>query len=127
MASSVAICRHGALPTFIASLSIFPALNDGDFDAAIEIVSPVRGLRPVRADRALAVKVPNPGSRTSSPSARASPIMPNTLSTASPPSSPCQAVPSRQTLDHFRLVHPVSSPKRRATFPGPGERIARDP
>ena len=53
MASSVAICGHGALPTFIASLSVFPALNDGDFDATIEIASPVRGSRPVRAGRVL--------------------------------------------------------------------------
>ena len=45
--------------------------------------SPVLGLRPVRAGRLLVPKIPNPGSRTSSPSASASPMVANTPSTAS--------------------------------------------
>ena len=65
------------------SFSVFPALNVGEVDADIETASPVLGLRPVRAGRLLVPKVPNPGSRTSSPSASASPMMSNTSSTAS--------------------------------------------
>ena len=70
------------LPVQYPSAS-FPALNVGDVDAGIETASPVLGLRPVRAGRLLVPKVPNPGSRTSSPSARASPTIANTPSTAS--------------------------------------------
>ena len=89
-------CLHGVIgpdlwstrgyrvsPAFTASLSAFPALNEGDFDADIEVASPVRGLRPVRVGRVLAPNVPNPSIRTSAPFARASPIVANTLSTAS--------------------------------------------
>ena len=67
----------------MASLSIFRALNVGDVDAEFATASPVLGLRPTRAGRLLVPKVPIPGSRTSSPSARASPLIANTPSTAS--------------------------------------------
>ena len=59
--------RHDPGPPFTVSFSVFPALNVGDVDADIETASPVLGLRPVRAGRLLVPKVPNPGSRTSSP------------------------------------------------------------
>ena len=75
--------RHDLGPAFTVSFSVFPALNVGDVDADIATASPVLGLRPVRAGRLLVPKVPNPGSRTFSPSARASPIIANTPSTAS--------------------------------------------
>ena len=75
--------RHDPGPAFTVSFSVFPALNVVDVDADIETASPVLGLRPVRVGRLLVPKVPNPGSRTSSPSASASPTMANTPSTAS--------------------------------------------
>ena len=62
---------HDLRSAFTASLSAFPALNDGNFEADIEIASPVWGLRPVRAARVLAANVPKPAIRTSSPFARA--------------------------------------------------------
>src|SRR5581483_10450716 len=52
---------------FSASFSALPALNAGTFDALILMFSPVRGLRPVRAERLRTTKVPKPTSDTSSP------------------------------------------------------------
>ena len=52
-------------------------------DGAIDTLSPVRELRPVRAGRFLVPKVPNPRIRASSPFARDSPITSNTSSPAS--------------------------------------------
>ena len=54
---------YGVSPAFTASLSAFPALNEGDFDADIEVASPVRGLRPVRVAQVLAPNVTSPGRR----------------------------------------------------------------
>ena len=75
---------HEALPSFTESLSALPGLNAGAVDAGIDRLSPVCGLRPVRAGRLFVVNVPNPAIRTCSPSARASPTASNTASTASP-------------------------------------------
>ena len=50
----------GAEGQFRLCLSVFPALNFADLDAAISIVSPVFGLRPVLAFREETAKVPNP-------------------------------------------------------------------
>ena len=75
--------RHDPGPAFTVSFSVFPALKVGNLDADIETASPVPGLRPVRAGRLLVPKVPNPGTRTSSPSASASPMIAKTPSTAS--------------------------------------------
>ena len=52
--------RHDLGPAFTVSFSGFPALNVGDVDADIATASPVLGLRPVRAGRLLAPKVPTP-------------------------------------------------------------------
>src|SRR5690348_2882938 len=52
---------------FSASLSALPALNAGTLDALILMFSPVRGLRPVRAERLRTTNVPKPTSDTSSP------------------------------------------------------------
>jgi hypothetical protein len=46
-------------------LSALPALKDGVFDAAISIVAPVCGLRPMRAARSLIENVPKRGSTPS--------------------------------------------------------------
>ena len=97
-------------PPFTVSLSVFPALNVGDVHAGIATASPVLGFRPVRADLLPVPKVPNPAIRTSSPPARVSPMISNTLSTASPAASLPRPVPRRQPVGHFRLVHPFSIP-----------------
>ena len=75
---------YGALPAFTASRNGLPALKVGAVEAAISMLSPVLGLRPVRAGRLRVPKLPKPTIRTSSPLARASPIASNTASTASP-------------------------------------------
>ena len=75
---------YEALPAFTASLNGLPALNVGAVEAAMFRLSPVLGLRPVRAGRLLVPKVPKPAIRTSSPLARASVIASNTVSTAFP-------------------------------------------
>src|SRR3989304_4487896 len=69
-------CKGDALPAelstprragyFTASLSAFPALNVGILAALILIVSPVCGLRPLRAARSRTPKVPNPTKVTTS-------------------------------------------------------------
>ena len=51
----------------MASLSAFPDLKPGTFEALILIVSPVRGLRPFLAARLRTEKVPKPTSVTESP------------------------------------------------------------
>ena len=66
---------------FTTSLSAFPGLNEGTFDAAIGTLSPVRGLRPVRAARLFVVNVPNPAIPTASSFASASAIASSTVST----------------------------------------------
>jgi len=55
----------------MASLSAFPALKPGTFEALILIASPVRGLRPVRAALLRTENVPNPTNVTVSPFLRA--------------------------------------------------------
>src|SRR5881396_866178 len=49
------------------SLSVLPALNFADLEAAIWMVSPVLGLRPARALRAETANVPKPEMFTLSP------------------------------------------------------------
>ena len=49
--SGTQIACHDFRSGFTASLGVFPVLNDGNFDADIEIDSPVRGVRTVRACR----------------------------------------------------------------------------
>ena len=71
-------------PARVDGLNGLPALNVGVAEAAMFRLSPVLGLRPVRAGRLLVPKVPEPTTRTSSPLARASPIASNTASTALP-------------------------------------------
>ena len=122
-------------PAFTVSFSVFPALNVGDVDADIETASPVLGLRPVRAGRLLVPKVPNPGSRTSSPSASASPMMANTPSTASLAAPLFTPVGGSQTVGHLRLVHVLTSRRdavpfrhpRTAHRPSSGHRLPRIP
>ena len=48
----------GHVRSLTASLSAFPALNAGAFEAAMAILSPVPGLRPWRAARVLVVEAP---------------------------------------------------------------------
>jgi hypothetical protein len=51
----------------ILSLSVFQALNDGDFEAAILIFSHVAGFLQSLAFLSVTLKVPKPVSATSSP------------------------------------------------------------
>jgi len=60
------------LTSFTALDSAVPALKRATFLAAILISLPVCGLRPVRAERSLTLKVPKPMSCTLSPRAKAS-------------------------------------------------------
>ena len=62
--------------------STFSASNDGAFDAATAMLSPVRGFRPDRAGRLFVENVPNPVTDTVSSFARASPMTSNTALTA---------------------------------------------
>ena len=59
--------KRGYFFLFTASLKALPAVNFTVRAAAILMVSPVRGLRPVRAARLPEPKVPNPTSCTASP------------------------------------------------------------
>jgi hypothetical protein len=59
-----------------ASVNPLPLRNAGLLEAAILISLPVRGLRPVRASRCFASKLPNPVICTLSPPRRASAIRP---------------------------------------------------
>src|SRR3989344_7550090 len=72
----------GAADQLTASLRALPALNFGWFDAAMVIVSPVRGLRPVEALRLLTANVPKPTRRTSPPFFSEPVIASKTASTA---------------------------------------------
>ena len=72
---------HDARPAFTASPNAFPALKDGAFEAGIDTLSAVRGLRPVRARRSFVANVPKPAIRTSS-FAKASEIASRTASRA---------------------------------------------
>ncbi len=65
-----------------ASFRPFPALKRGFRDAAISIVSPVLGLRPLRAARSPTENVPKPTKLTVSPLRRPCVMASNTASTA---------------------------------------------
>ena len=71
-----------AYSRFNASRRVFPTLKDAAFEAATSTLSPVRGLRALRAGRDFVEKVPKPVIVTVSSSARASPMAENTASTA---------------------------------------------
>ena len=109
-------------PLVTVSFSVFPALNVGEVEADIDTASPVLGLRPVRAGRLLVPKVPNPGSRTSSPSASASPVMAYTPSTASLVAPLVSALQAANRVGHLGLVHVLTS--RRDPVPFRHPRIA---
>ena len=113
-------------PSFTAFLSALPALNDGAFDAAIVTLSPVRGLRPVRAPRRLVANVPNPAIRTASSFANPSVIASSTVSTA--PSamdllSPILPATPSTMSDFFIPVLPATVPSGPPTDPAPAHRI----
>ena len=83
--ASARICRGRQARSerqLTVSRSPFPALNNGTFEAAIAMLSPVRGFRPCRAGRSFTEKVPNPATLTVSPLARASLMDPSTALTA---------------------------------------------
>lgn len=65
-----------------ASRSAFAGLNEGAVEAAMAMLSPVRGLRPVRAGRDRVEKAPKPAIVTVSPPASASAMAENTAFTA---------------------------------------------
>ncbi len=116
------------------SFTVFPALNVGDVDADIETASPVLRLRPVRAGRLLVPKVPNPGSRTSSPSASNSQMIANTPSTASlaaPLPSPVRAAKRSAISVLFSAYLPLrrsaQPPFPDGTVPGSRHRLPRMP
>ena len=104
-------------PRFTASLSRFSALNDGDFEAGIGTLSPVRGFLPVRATRLRVPKVPNPAIRTPSSFASPSAIASKTVSTA--PSAvnlfrPIRAATRATIADLF--ISPLPPIPRRGAF-----------
>ena len=66
-ASSCGQSESNAAHQFTASLSALPGLNLGTFCALILTAAPVRGLRPVRAERIPIWKLPKPFSATTSP------------------------------------------------------------
>ena len=72
--------RGGTYPR-TASRRVLPALNEGAFEGAITMLSPVRRLRPWRAPRVFVVNVPNPGMTTLSSRVSTSMIAENTAST----------------------------------------------
>src|ERR1700735_4014312 len=57
---------------FRSFFAVLAGLNDDCVEAAILIVAPVAGLRPVRAARDWTLNLPKPGRETSSPLATAS-------------------------------------------------------
>src|SRR5690606_39658014 len=65
-----------ALPIFSRSRSSLPLLKKGTALAGTSTVSPVRGLRPVRAGRLRTEKAPKPRSSTRPPSDRVSVMQP---------------------------------------------------
>src|SRR5690606_33823641 len=74
--------------------SALPALNAGFLEALILMVSPVRGLRPVRAPRLRTEKVPKPTRVTVSPFFRALVMAATIASTARPASALDSSAPS---------------------------------
>ena len=66
-----------------ASRRVLPDLKAGVREAAMAMVSPVRGFLPSRGGRSRVEKVPNPAMATVSPQARASAMVANTARTAS--------------------------------------------
>ena len=117
--------RHDPAAPFTVSFSVFPALNVGDVDADIETASPVLGLRPERAGWLLVPKVLNPGRRTSSPSASASPMMARMSVCRIPCSALAHPRAGSQTVGHLRLVHVLTS--RRDAVPFRHPRTAHRP
>ena len=81
--SGLGVAGACALSTYprTASRRVLPALNEGAFEAAIAMLSPVRGLRPWRAPRIFVANVPNPGMATLSSLVSASLMAENTVST----------------------------------------------
>ena len=106
--SSIARQADHDPPAFTASRNGLPALKVGVVEAATSRLSPVLGLRPVRAGRLLVPNVPKPTIRTSSPLARVSAIASKTASTASPRRRPSDSDPVGHTARYLRLVHPFS-------------------
>src|SRR5690606_10666536 len=78
-----AFCRHSVYQTapFRRSRSSLPVLKKGTHFSSTSTVSPVRGLRPLRAGRFFTEKAPKPRSSTRLPSARAFVISSNTAPT----------------------------------------------
>ena len=72
--------KGGYLP-FRRSRRSLPVLKNGTFLSSTFTASPVRGLRPTRASRALTEKAPKPRSSTRSPLAKASMISSKTVLT----------------------------------------------
>ena len=115
-------------------MSVLPALNTGTVEAATDRVSPVRGLRAVRAGRFLVPNAPKPRIRASShsPGPRRSP---RTRRQPLPSQQPCSslyggpAVPPVPTCSSI-LVPPVlrrrvgNSGQRNARCPHPTTMIA---
>ena len=110
--SRVGRCRCrcvGHVRSLTASLSAFPALNAGAFEAAMAMLSPVRGLRPWRAARVLAVKLPKPAMETVSPRVSASATAAKTALTTRSAAAPGMEI-SAATWDDssalFMLIPP---------------------
>ena len=70
--------------SFTASFNALPALKLATLDAAIWMVAPVCGLRPLRALRCFTIKVPKPTRATCSPFFSSLVILSNTASSARP-------------------------------------------
>jgi len=81
-------------------------LNDGFFEAAILMVSPVFGLRPVRAARSRTWKVPKPTRVTASPSFSAL-VMAATTADSAAGLGLGQVGGFSNGIDQFGLVHSV--------------------
>lgn len=104
--SGVLRCRErgvGQVRSLTVSLSALPALNAGVFEAAISMLSPVLGLRPCRAARVLAVKLPKPAMETCSPRASASAMAAKTALTARFAVAPGMAVSAATRDDRSAL------------------------
>ena len=117
--------RHDLGPAFTVSFSVFPALECRRCGRRYRNGLAGPRVRPVRAGRLLVPKVPNPGSRITSPSARASPTIANTPSTASlaaPLLSPVRAAKRSAISVLFISSLPAVMLCRSAI---PGWRIAR--
>ena len=99
-----------------ASRRVLPALNEGAVEAAMVMVSPVRGLRPVRAGRERVEKAPKPAIVTVSPLASASAMAENTALTAAAASDFDSEVLAATPTASSRLFipRPLWSPFRRS-------------